>query len=106
MAVLPFTAVTTGGVSYDVSFPLHPQTRSGEQVSEMLAAVLDALSECIERGDEVGNGDVLQALAMAAAVRIRMLETDDGPGRRLFHSLTEAACDATSRAAGRAIGRA
>ncbi len=42
--ILSFTAVTSGGVAYDVEFPLHPLTRSTQGVSDLLTALLETIS--------------------------------------------------------------
>ena len=73
---LPFRTTTATGNQFDFEFKLHPETASPVQVSNLLAALLETLDREIDRIGEVGNGDVLQALAMGLAVRTRML----GPG--------------------------
>jgi hypothetical protein len=69
---LPYTVETESGRSAEFSFPLHPQTRSPVRVNQLLAAVLDTLDREIRLMRDVGNGDVMQALAMALAVRATM----------------------------------
>ena len=44
MQTLLFTALTSGGHAFDVQFPLHPQTRSADGVSEIITALLETLS--------------------------------------------------------------
>ncbi len=73
MKTLPYTAVTTSGAVLDVQFELHPETASPERVGEMLSAFLNALDMQIEGGQVTSNGDILQALAMALALRSEML---------------------------------
>jgi len=73
MKTLPYTAVTTSGAVLDVQFELHPETTSPDRVGEMLSAFLNALDLQIEGGRETANGDILQALAMALALRAEML---------------------------------
>ncbi len=70
---LPYRATTSSGNQFDFEFPLHPQTVDAVHVSNLLSAVLDGVDRQIKLMGEVGNGDVLQAMAMALAVRTRML---------------------------------
>jgi len=70
--ILPFTAVQPG-LAKRIEFPLHPQTVSPEHVGGLLEAVLDALSGQISARGQVSDGDVLQALSMALAIRMHMV---------------------------------
>lgn len=69
MKHLPYRVTTTSGAVIDIRFPLHAQTVSAVTVSQLLDSVLQTLSREIALAPNVGNGDVLQALAMALAVR-------------------------------------
>jgi hypothetical protein len=73
---LPYRATTSTGNRFDFEFPLHAETVSAVHVSNLLSAVLAALDREIRLLGQVGNGDVLQAVAMALAVRTRMLPGD------------------------------
>lgn len=103
---LPFTALTSDGRAYDIEFPLHPETRAPGQVGEMLSAVLAALSEVIDREGDVSDGDVLQALAMAVAVRARTVDAPIRTSGRLVAGLLEGALDAVESAPAGRAGRA
>jgi hypothetical protein len=70
---LPYRATTASGNQFDFDFPLHPETGSAVHVSNLLDAVLATLDREIRQVGPMSNGDVLQALAMALAVRTRML---------------------------------
>ena len=70
---LPYRVVTDSGKEFELSFPLHDETESAVQVSQLLSALLETVTREIGVLGEVGNGDVLQALAMALAVRTRLL---------------------------------
>ncbi|MFK7915897.1 MAG: hypothetical protein AB8B93_18435 [Pseudomonadales bacterium] len=70
---LPYCAKTARGNRFDFDFTLHPDTVSAVTVANLLDSTLAALDREISTLGEVGNGDVLQALAMALAVRTRML---------------------------------
>ena len=104
--IMQFVAVTSGGRAYEIEFPLHPETRSANSVSDLVTALLAAISEHVGARDEVSDGDVLQALAMTTAIRGRMLEGRpeqvEGLTRLLNDSAWEAVRDAKSYAAARA----
>ena len=73
---LPYRATTSTGNQFDFEFPLHAETVSAVHVSNLMSAILAALDREIKLHGQVGNGDVLQAVAMALAVRTRMLPGD------------------------------
>jgi len=77
MKTLPYRAVTSSGVVTEVHFALHPETVSPERVGRLVTDVLAAVDGQIEGREPAANGDVLQALAMALALRAGML-----PARR------------------------
>jgi hypothetical protein len=95
MPRLPYTALTSAGVGFDIQFPLHPDTRSAQAVADLLTAVLGAVSTRVESGPGVSDGDVLQALAMAMAVRARMVAVPPKTSLGLMHGLVDAAFAAT-----------
>ena len=66
---LPYRATTANGETIDVTFDLHAETRSEADVGALLTALLDAIDARVAAREGVSNGDVLQALAMALAVR-------------------------------------
>ena len=70
---MPYRATTSSGNQFEFDFELHPETVQPVHVSNLLTALLEALDREIGILGRVGNGDVLQALAMALAVRTRML---------------------------------
>ena len=70
---MPYRATTSTGNQFEFDFELHPETVEPVHVSNLLTALLGALDREIGILGRVGNGDVLQALAMALAVRTRML---------------------------------
>ena len=103
---LPFTTIPASGEACEIEFPLHPETASAEQVGGMLTAILDSLSREITAGERVGNGDVLQALAMALAVRARMVDAPAAVTGPLLHELLDSAMAAVGRAKAIRTGRA
>jgi hypothetical protein len=103
---LPYTAITSGGRAFDIRFPLHSQTVSEAAVENMLTAVLDALSSSLRAEGPVSDGDVLQALAMATAIRARIVDASPSASLRLVHELVDEAFAATLDAATYHSGRA
>ncbi len=73
-SVLPYRATTASGETFDIVFPLHPQTVSAVRVSQMLTALLATLDAEVRVDPGTSNGDVLQAVAMALAIRASMIE--------------------------------
>jgi hypothetical protein len=71
---LPYSATTSSGERFDISFPLHPHTASPVRVSQLLSAVLEALDRETKLDPTTSNGDILQAVAMALAIRASMTE--------------------------------
>jgi hypothetical protein len=98
MTRLPYTAVTTAGEAFDIQFPLHAETRSAEAVADILTAVLGAISARVESRQGVSDGDVLQALAMAMAVRARMVAVPPKTSLSLMHGLVDETFAATLNA--------
>jgi hypothetical protein len=91
---LPYRTTTSSGNQFDFEFPLHPDTASAVQVSNLLGTVLGALDLEIRQLGPVSNGDVLQALAMALAVRTRILPGDPDQLAALSGELLNAALTA------------
>jgi hypothetical protein len=71
---LPFTATTATGERFEISFPLHPHTASAVRVSQVVSAVLEAVDREGSVSPATANGDILQAVAMALAIRAAMIE--------------------------------
>ena len=80
---LPYQATTATGERFDISFPLHPDTASPVRVSQMVSAILETLDREVKL-EATSNGDVLQALAMATAIRASMIEAP----KRITDNLT------------------
>jgi hypothetical protein len=103
---LAFTALTSSGQAYDIDFPLHPATRSADGVSGLLTALLDCLSRQLDGSHNLSDGDVLQSLAMAMAIRARMTGPDPDAVENLILDLVRKAHAATRAAQPYAMGRA
>jgi hypothetical protein len=95
---LNYTALTSAGEAFDIAFPLHPHTRSPDQVARLLTALLAAISAEVESGNAVSDGDVLQSLAMALAIRTRMVDAPPAASRALIDELLGKALAALAEA--------
>lgn len=98
MRPLPYRVETATGDLIDISFPLHPETESPMRVDQMLSAILNTLDQDIKLCGETANGDVLQALAMALAVRARMIHAPREMTAKLVQELLSSATTAASSA--------
>lgn len=103
MKVLPFTALSDGGSAVHMSFRLHDQVIDPDRVGKLASALLETISEEVTGVDvdPMGNGDVLQALALAMAVRARIIDAPPETIRKVVDSLVADAMDAA--AAGRTM---
>ncbi|WP_341911231.1 hypothetical protein [Ferrovibrio terrae] len=95
---LPYTARTKTGDVFEISFPLHRETGSPVRVSQLLTALLETLDREIGLLGETSNGDVLQALAMATAIRTAMIHAPGPVTARLAADLLATAQSAMERA--------
>lgn len=98
MASLPYRATTQTGDVFDITFPLHPDTGSAVRVDQLLGLILNSLDRDIAAMGETSNGDVLQALSMATAVRARMIHAPAEQTARLAASLVDDALAAAADA--------
>lgn len=98
MRPLPYRVETATGDTLDITFPLHSETGSPMRVDQMLSAILNALDQDIKLCGETANGDVLQALAMALAVRARMIHAPNEVTAKLAQELLASATTAASSA--------
>lgn len=97
MPAIPYAITTDTADKFEFSFPLHPSTSSALRVHQLLEMLIDQLSRDV-REIETANGDVLQALAMAIAVRSRMIGADPAVTARLASELVETALAAAAEA--------
>jgi len=95
---LPYTGNTATDERFDISFPLHPQTASPMRVSQLVTAVLEALDREVTLEATTSNGDVLQAMAMALAIRATMIEVPKSTTDRLAADLVSTALKAMNDA--------
>jgi hypothetical protein len=74
----------------DVDFPLHPATRSPEAVSRLVGQILEQIQD---QAEPVEDADVLQALAIATAVRVALANANRRLGVELAVELLDVATD-------------
>lgn len=84
---LPYDVTTATGEKIAFEFPLHAETQSAMRVSQLLGAVLGTLDRELRVLGNTANGDVMQALAMALAVRTAMLHAPYQVGQELATGL-------------------
>lgn len=89
---LPFTAVTDTAEKFDITFALHPSTEAPMRVHQLLGDLLETVSRDVRR-ETMSNGDVLQAMAMALAVRARMIASDPETTTQLANDLLQTAIE-------------
>jgi len=95
---LPYVARTATGAEYSVEFPLHEDTQSPMRVGQMVTAILGALTRDIDLDGETANGDVLQAMAMALAIRAAMISAPKPTTDRIALALLDQALRAMDEA--------
>lgn len=106
MASLPFSTYTRNGESREFQFPLHPLTRSPEDVGEIASAVLRAVSEVLDSKDQASDGDVLQGLCIALGIRAHMVKAEFETTRALVLEVLEDTMRAAEQGQSRPAGRA
>jgi|APTNR8051073442_1049403.scaffolds.fasta_scaffold05300_6 predicted metalloenzyme YecM len=94
-SILPYRVHTATGERVDIAFPFHPETVSPSRVAQILSAVLNALYSKVRLDPATSNGDMLQAVAMALAVRATMIDTPREVTDSLSADLVNAALAAT-----------
>jgi hypothetical protein len=95
---LPYRATTASGERFDIAFPLHPKTVSAVRTAQMLSRLLAALDTEARVDPATSNGDMLQALTMALAIRAAMIPAARGTTDRLAHDLLATALEALEQA--------
>ena len=91
---LPVDVTTTMGDKFSFNFKLHEHTADPIKVSNLVSSVLATLDNEIKLLGETSNGDVLQGLAMALAIRSKIIHgADDDTTLRLVKSLVNDALE-------------
>lgn len=102
---LPFTALQTGGAR-EINFPLLEHTANVGHVGAMLESLLDSISREIQLRRSVSDGDVLQAMCMALALRMHMVEAAPEAVRAMVASALELADQAVAESVVQVAGSA
>ena len=106
MDLLCFTTITSTGTSKEIEFPLHPETKSPELISNIVTELLNTISECVNKLENCKDGDILQALSMVMAIRSRMVDINPEHSHKLLQELVnlhhQAVVDAKEQIASRA----
>ncbi len=95
---LPFRANTATGDSYDIEFALHPETGDAVRVGQLLSELLATIDKDLALSGELSNGDILQAVAMAMAIRTQMIHSPEGTTQNLAQGLLQSALKAMAEA--------
>jgi len=98
MKRLPYRATTGTGDVFDIDFPLDPGTGSAVRTHQLLSDLLASIDRVLAMAEPVSNGDVLQAMAMALAVRTRMIHAPAETRQRLAMQLLARALEAAEAA--------
>ncbi len=98
MKILPYRAVTSTGDTFDIEFPLHHDTQDAVRVSQLLSEILLSIDRGLAFSGATSNGDVLQAVAMAIAIRARMIHAPVDVSGRLATDLLSVALAAVASA--------
>ena len=98
MKILPYLATTSTGDSFDIEFPLSPDTNDAVRVHQLISEMLLTLDRSLAVGGPTSNGDVLQAIAMAMSIRARMIHAPTETSSRLAMELLATALDAAGSA--------
>ena len=98
MKRLPYRATTGTGDVFDFDFPLDPGTGDAVRLHQLLTDLLATVDRGVTLAEPMSNGDVLQAMAMALAVRARMIHAPAGTRGRLAVQLLARALDAAEAA--------
>ncbi|WP_416899215.1 MAG: hypothetical protein ACMVY4_05715 [Minwuia sp.] len=95
---LPYTCHTAFGDTYEIEFQLHDATENPMRTGQLVDAILGAIDRDIDVCGDTSNGDVLQALAMAMAIRSGMIHAPKPVTDQLARDLLDRAIDAMSEA--------
>ena len=90
---LPVDVTTAMGDKFSFNFKLNEHTADPIKVSNLLSSVLATLDNEIKLLGETSNGDVLQGLAMALAIRSKIIHGADDTTPSLVKSLVNDALE-------------
>ena len=97
---LPYRTRTMSGDIVDVKFNLHDDTVDPVHVGNLITVMLESIDREINLMGEVSNGDVLQAISMALAIRAHIihapLDTTSALTKSLLNEALVALTEATT----------
>ena len=100
MKKLPYRTKTTSGDIIDIKFKLHDETADPVHVSNLITAILTTIDREISLMGDVSNGDVLQGVSMALAIRTHIIhapiETTSGLTKNLLNDALNSLTKATT----------
>ncbi|MBB45082.1 MAG: hypothetical protein CMM43_03115 [Rhodospirillaceae bacterium] len=100
MKKLPYKTKTTSGDIIDIKFELHDETADPVHVSNLITAILTTIDREISLMGDVSNGDVLQGVSMALAIRTHIIlapiETTSGLTKNLLNDALNSLTKATT----------
>ncbi len=102
---LPFTTVQPGGAR-QIKFPLHEHTVNAGHVGVILEMLLESMTKQIHTNGDVSDGDVLQALCMALAIRMHMVKAPPDTVRATVAVILQQADDAVVQSVVQPVSRA
>lgn len=103
--ILPYTSHHPGE-QREIEFPLHPATTNAVQIRNLLDALLNTLGQEIRLQGPISDGDLLQALCMALAVRMHQVQAPAEAVRALVAEALSQADQAVQAASARSVGHA
>ncbi len=94
MDYLPYAVTSDTGDKFEIEFALSPHTEDPVRVHQLLTTIMNALASDLKVLGETSNGDILQAVSMALAIRARMVHAPESTMRGIVSDLTSSALQA------------
>ncbi|XOV87544.1 MAG: hypothetical protein ACFHX7_21755 [Pseudomonadota bacterium] len=98
MQTLFYRAKTATGDAFDIKFPLRDDTHNATRIAELVTSILRAIDDDLASEGATSNGDVLQAAAMALAIRSRIILAPPALTGQLAADLLDTALSAVAEA--------
>jgi len=95
---LPYHFTSASGDTITFEFKLHPETGSATRVFQLLDVLLQTISREVTILGDTRNGDLLQAMAMAMAVRVELIPGESELTRDLARQVLEQALQSLQNA--------
>jgi fructosamine-3-kinase len=94
------------GSAREINFPLHQHTANVGHVGAMIESLLAGISREIRVRRNVSDGDVLQAMCMALAIRMHMVAAAPDTVRTMVAATLEQADEAVAESTVQVAGSA